>query len=62
MFKLCNVAISPTRGASGKLLDLFLVSNPNDVDDFHQIDGVTMLCFFFAAVLKDRVWLRSTRI
>jgi hypothetical protein len=24
-------------GASGKLLDLFLVSNPYDVGDFHQI-------------------------
>jgi hypothetical protein len=35
---LCNVAIFMTRGASGKLLDLFLVSNPNDVGDFYQID------------------------
>jgi hypothetical protein len=34
---LCNVAIFPTRGASGNLLDLFLVSNPNVVGDFHQI-------------------------
>jgi hypothetical protein len=34
---LCNVAIFPTRGASGKLLNLFLVSNPNDVGDFHQV-------------------------
>jgi hypothetical protein len=37
MFMLCNVAIFPTRAASGKLLDLCLVSNPNDVGDFHQI-------------------------
>jgi hypothetical protein len=37
MFMLCNVAIFPTRGASGKLLNLFLVSNPNDVGDFHQV-------------------------
>jgi hypothetical protein len=37
MFMLCNVAIFPTKRASGKLLDLFLVSNPNDVGDFHQI-------------------------
>jgi hypothetical protein len=28
MFMLCNVAIFPSRGASG---------NPNDVCDFHQI-------------------------
>jgi hypothetical protein len=34
---LCNVDIFPTREASGKLLDLFLVSNPNVVGDFHQI-------------------------
>jgi hypothetical protein len=37
MFMLCNVAIFSTREASGKLLDLFLVSNPNDVGDFHHI-------------------------
>jgi hypothetical protein len=37
VYMLCNVAIVPTRGAFGKLLDLFLVSNPNDVGDFHQI-------------------------
>jgi hypothetical protein len=37
MFMLCNLAIFPTRGASGKLLNMFLVSNPNDVVDFHQI-------------------------
>jgi hypothetical protein len=35
---LCNVAIFPTKEASGKLLNLFMVSNPNDVGDFHQID------------------------
>jgi hypothetical protein len=37
MFMLCNVAIFLTRGASGKLSDLFLVSNSNDAGDFHQI-------------------------
>jgi hypothetical protein len=37
MFMLCNVAILPMRGASGKFLNLFLVSNPNDVGDVHQI-------------------------
>jgi hypothetical protein len=37
MFMLCNVAIFPTREASGKLLNLFLVPNPCDVGDFHQI-------------------------
>jgi hypothetical protein len=37
MFMLCNVAIFPMRGASGKLLDTFLVSNSNYVGDFHQI-------------------------
>jgi hypothetical protein len=61
---LCNVAIFQTRGASGKLLDLFLVSNPNDVDDFHQIavpwSDHDMI--FFSDVLKYRVWLRCTKI
>jgi hypothetical protein len=31
------VAIFPTKGASGKPLDLLLISNPNGVVDFHQI-------------------------
>jgi hypothetical protein len=37
MFMLFNVAIFLTRGASGKLLDLFLVSNPNDEGDHDMI-------------------------
>jgi hypothetical protein len=49
---------------SCKLLDLFLVSNPYDVGGFHQIvvpwSDHDMI--FFPAVLKDCVWLRSTRI
>jgi hypothetical protein len=51
---LCgNVAIFSTRGVSGKLLDLFLVSNPNNVGDFHQIavpwsehDMISVSCCF----------------
>jgi hypothetical protein len=35
------VAIFPARGASCKLLNLFLVSNPNYVDDFHHIAVAT---------------------
>jgi hypothetical protein len=35
--RFLELAIFPTRGASGKLLDLFLISNPNDVRDFLQI-------------------------
>jgi hypothetical protein len=53
MFMLCNMAIIPTRGASDKLLDLFLVSSPNDVGDFHQIavpwndhDMIFLSCYF----------------
>jgi hypothetical protein len=63
---LCNMAIFPTRRASGKLLDLFLFSYSNsyDVSDFHQIavpwSDHDMI--FFPAVLKDRVWLRCTRV
>jgi hypothetical protein len=33
-FRLYNVPISPTRAASGKLLDLFLVANKSEVVDF----------------------------
>jgi hypothetical protein len=36
-FMLCNVAVFLTKAASGKLFDLFLVSNPNDLGDFNQI-------------------------
>jgi hypothetical protein len=36
-FRLYNVAISPTRAVSGKLLDLFLVCNKGEVVDFFQI-------------------------
>jgi hypothetical protein len=50
---LCNVAICPTRGVSGKLLDLFLVSSPDEVCDFHQIavpwsdhDMIFVFCCF----------------
>jgi hypothetical protein len=50
---LCNVAIFPTKEASGKLLNLFMVSNPNDVGDFHQIavpwsdhDMIFLFCCF----------------
>jgi hypothetical protein len=42
MFMLCNVAVLQTRGASGKLLDLFLVSNPHDVGD----DMIFLSCCF----------------
>jgi hypothetical protein len=47
------VVIIPTKGASGKLCDLFLVSHPNDVGDFHQIavprsdhDIIFLSCWF----------------
>jgi hypothetical protein len=50
---LCNVAIFPKRRASAKLLDLSLVSNPNDVGDFHQIalpwrdhEMIFLSCYF----------------
>jgi hypothetical protein len=36
-FRLYNVAISPTRGVSCKLLDLFLVSNKSKVVDSFQM-------------------------
>jgi hypothetical protein len=36
-FRLYNVAIPPTRVVSGKLLDLFLVSNISEVVDFFQM-------------------------
>jgi hypothetical protein len=36
-FRLYNVAISPTRAVSGKLLDLFLVRNKGEVVDFFQM-------------------------
>jgi hypothetical protein len=36
-FRLYNVAISPPRAVSGKLLDLFLVSNKSEVVDFFQM-------------------------
>jgi hypothetical protein len=36
-FRLCVVAIAPTRAVSGKLLDLFLVSDKSDVVDFFQM-------------------------
>jgi hypothetical protein len=62
---LCNVTIFPTRGTSCKLLDLFLVSNPNDVCDFHQIavhDMIFLSCCFersrVATLYKD---IRSFR-
>jgi hypothetical protein len=42
MFMLCNVAVLQTRGVSGKLLDLFLVSNPHDVGD----DMIFLSCCF----------------
>jgi hypothetical protein len=34
---LHKVAVLPTRRVSGKLLDLFLVSVPADVNDFYQL-------------------------
>jgi hypothetical protein len=37
MFMLCNVAIFSVRGASGKLLDLFLVSHPVPWRDHNMI-------------------------
>jgi hypothetical protein len=36
-FRLYNVTISPTRAVSGKMLDLFLVSNKSEVIDFFQM-------------------------
>jgi hypothetical protein len=36
-FMLCNVTTFPTRRASSKLVDLFLVSNPNDVMQRSQL-------------------------
>jgi hypothetical protein len=36
-FRLYNVTISPTRAVSGKMLDLFLVSNKSEVVDFVQM-------------------------
>jgi hypothetical protein len=66
MFMLCNVAIFPTRGASGKLLDLFLVSNPNDVGDFHQIavpwSDHDMIFLSFCFERLRVAWLRCTRV
>jgi hypothetical protein len=56
---LCNVAIFPTREASGKLLNLFLVSNPNDVGDFHQIAVPWIMIFLsccFACGYVVQVW------
>jgi hypothetical protein len=53
MFMLWNVAIFPTRRASAKLFDMFLVSNPIDVGDFYQIafpwsdhDMIFLSCYF----------------
>jgi hypothetical protein len=36
-FWLYNVVVSPTRAVSGKLLDLFLVSNKSEVVGFFQM-------------------------
>jgi hypothetical protein len=38
IFMLYNVSVVPTRSASGTLLDLFLVSNPQLVADFYQMN------------------------
>jgi hypothetical protein len=46
-----------------KLLDLFLVSYPNDVGDFHQtaVPWSVHERIFFSAVLKDRGFIRYFR-
>jgi hypothetical protein len=54
-FMLHNVAILPTRRVSDKLLDLFLVSVPADVNDCYQTVpwNMTTICYFCHAALSD---------
>jgi hypothetical protein len=64
-YMLHNVSILPTRPVSNKLLDLFLVSSPNFVHDFHQTfipwsdhDMIFLSCLFRrqkAAVISKSV-------